>query len=156
MTDIINPLADKLEIIQLLNQFGMAIDLRNWDSFRDLFADSVVFDYSSIGEVAGTLKPEQIANTASNDLGGFQTTQHVITNHLVKLSGDTAVCKAQVRAMHLLPNEDFEPMLEIGGYYIAGLSRINSNWKIESWKFIILWSKGDLKLFDLAKKQPSD
>ena len=156
MTDLINPLADKLAIIQLLNQFGMAIDLRDWDSFRNLFADSVVFDYSSIGEVAGTLKPEEIANTARQDLGGFQATQHVITNHLVKLSGNTATCKAHVRAMHFLPNDEGESMLETGGYYIAGLSGINSNWKIESWKFIILWSKGDLKLFDLAKKQPSD
>ena len=156
MTDLINPLADKLAIVQLLNQFGMAIDLRDWDSFRALFAESVIFDYSSIGEVAGTLKPEEIANTASNDLGGFQATQHVITNHIVELSGNRATCKAHVRAMHLLPNDDFEPMLEIGGYYIAGLTRTDSNWKIESWKFIILWSKGDLKLFDLAKKQPSD
>ena len=156
MIDTINSLSDKLAIIQLLNQFGMAIDLRDWDNFRNLFADSVIFDYSSIGEIAGTLKPEEIANTARQDLGGFQATQHVITNHLIKLSGDTATCKAHVRAMHFLPNDERESMLEIGGYYIAGLSCINSNWKIESWKFIILWSKGDLKLFDLAKKQPAD
>jgi len=156
MTDLINPVSDKLAIIQLLNQFGLAIDLRDWDSFRNLFAESVVFDYSSIGEIAGTLKPEEIANTASNDLGGFKTTQHVITNHIVELSGNTATCKAHVRAMHLLPNDDLEPMLEIGGYYIAGLSRTDLSWKIESWKFVILWSKGELKLFDLAKKQPSN
>ena len=156
MTDLINPLADKLAIIQLLNQFGMAIDLRDWDSFRALFTDSVVFDYSSIGEIAGTLKPEEITNTARRDLGGFQATQHVITNHLVTLSGDTATSKAHVRAMHLLPDDNLESMLEIGGYYVAGLTRADSNWKIKSWKFIILWSKGDLKLFDLVKKQPSD
>ena len=33
----------------------MAIDLRDWESFHSLFAEEVEFDYSSIGEVAGTL-----------------------------------------------------------------------------------------------------
>ena len=152
----LNLLADKLAIIELLNQFGMAIDLRDWDDFRNLFADSVEFDYSSIGEVAGTLKPKDIANTACQDLGGFQATQHVITNHLVEHAGNKATCKAHVRAMHLLANNEQESMLEIGGYYIAGLVRTDSGWKIKTWKFIILWSKGDLKLFDLAKQQPTD
>ena len=50
--------------VEVINQFGMAIDLRDWDRFRLLFADSVEFDYSSIGEVAATLTPDEIANTA--------------------------------------------------------------------------------------------
>ena len=45
MNDLVNSITDKLAIIELFNQFGMAIDLRDWDSFRSLFADSVQFDY---------------------------------------------------------------------------------------------------------------
>ena len=147
-----NDLADRLAIIELLNQFGMAIDLRDWESFHSLFTEEVEFDYSSIDEIAGTLQADEIANTARNDLGGFQTTQHVITNHLLEIENNTATCKAHVRAMHFLLNEEKEPLLETGGYYTAELVRIDSNWKIQSWRFTILWSKGDLELFDIAKK----
>ena len=152
MNDLVNSIADKLAIIELFNQFGMAIDLRDWDSFRNLFADSVQFDYSSIGEVAGILQPDDITNTARKDLGGFNVTQHVITNHLIEIDNDTATCNAHVRAMHLLLNEKIEPLLEIGGYYTAELIRVNSNWKIKSWKFSILWSRGDFELFEMAKR----
>jgi hypothetical protein len=125
--------------------------LRNWEAFRSLFADQVEFDYSSIGEVAGTLQPEAIANTARQDLGGFQATQHVITNHTVEIQNNTATCYAHVRAMHFLPNDQGEPLLEMGGYYTAGLILTNSDWKIKSWKFTVLWSQGNLELFELAK-----
>jgi hypothetical protein len=142
---------DQLKIIQLINRFGIAIDLRDWKSFRGLFADAVEFDYSSIGEVASILDPEAIANTARNDLGSFQATQHAITNHQVELLGDNATGYAHVRAMHFLPNDQGESILEMGGYYQAGLVRIDSDWKIQSWKFTVLWSRGNQKLFDLAK-----
>lgn len=143
---------DRIQIIELLNQFGMAIDLRDWDRFRSLFADSVEFDYSSIGEVAATLAPDEIANTARQDLGGFQATQHVITNHLINLTGNEASCLAHVRAMHFLPNDRGESLLEMGGYYQAGLIKPNSVWKIKRWKFIVLWSRGNQELFDLVIK----
>ena len=152
MNDSLSTAGEKIKIIELLNQFGMAIDLRDWDSFRGLFAESVEFDYSSIGEVASILKPQQIADTARQDLGGFLATQHTITNHRIELSGNTATCKAYVRAMHVLPNEEKESMLEMGGHYNSKLTRINADWKITSWKFDIFWSKGDLRLFELAKK----
>ena len=148
--------SDRLDIIQLINHFGIAIDLRDWDTFRSLFADSVEFDYSSIGEVANTLKPEDITNTARSDLGGFQATQHVITNHLVQLQGDGANCQAHVRAIHFLPNQSGESTLEMGGHYLAELIREGNNWKIKSWKFTVLWSRGNEKLFDLARQTSND
>ena len=149
---LVKSFTDKIKIIELINRFGMSIDLRDWSSFRSLFTEQVKFDYSSIGEVAGTLSADEIVNTARRDLGGFQTTQHLISNHLIEVKNDTATANAHVRAMHFLPNEVKDPLLEMGGYYTASLVLMDSNWKIQSWKFDILWSRGDLELFELAKK----
>jgi len=151
----ISLVTDRLKIIELINQFGLSIDLRDWAKFRSLFADSVEFDYSSIGEIAGVLPPDIITNTAKNDLGGFQTTQHMITNHVIELADGEATCTAHVRAQHFLPNDRFEPMLQIGGYYNARLVSRESDWKIKGWKFTILWSIGSLELFELAKQADS-
>lgn len=78
--DNLTSLANRLRIIELVNLFGIAIDLRKWDSFRGLFTDLVEFDYSSIGVVAGNLPPDEIVNTARHDLSGFQAKQHQSTN----------------------------------------------------------------------------
>ena len=127
----LTPLADRIRIIELVNQFGMAIDLRDWESFRRLFTNSVEFDYSSIGETAGRLQLDDIVNTARRDLGGFQATQHIITNHQVKLLNNDATCYAHVRAQHFLPNDRGKPTFEMGGYYTVGLVRTDSDWKIQ-------------------------
>ncbi|MBW4647787.1 MAG: nuclear transport factor 2 family protein [Kastovskya adunca ATA6-11-RM4] len=55
----LNSLIDHLQIIQLVNQFGFAIDMRDWEMFQSLFDHAVEFDYSSIQGPAGNLKPEQ-------------------------------------------------------------------------------------------------
>ena len=144
---------EKINIIELLDRFGIAIDSRDWNTFCSLFAEKVEFDYSAIGDIAGVFSPAEITNNAQKNFAGFEVTQHVITNHQIKRSGNTASCKAYVRAMHVLPNEEVEPMLEIGGCYLAELIQTDSNWKIESWKFELFWSKGDFALFDLAKKK---
>ena len=144
--------AKKIKIIELLNRFGIAIDSRDWDTFSSLFAEEVEFDYSAIGDIAGVFPPAEITNNAQKNFGGFQVTQHVITNHQISISDNTAHCKAYVRAMHVLPNDEVESMLEIGGDYLVELIQTNSDWKIKSWKFELFWSKGDFTLFDLAKK----
>ena len=143
---------DKMSIVQLINQFGRALDLRDWKTFRNLFADSVEFDYSAIGDVAGTLSPDDIVNNARKNFSGFEATQHLITNHIVEVAGEKASCHAHVRAYHFLPNDKVKPRLEIGGYYTAKLVHLEEDWKIKQWKFSVLWISGDEELFELAKE----
>ncbi len=97
------------------------------------------------------LSPEEIANTARGDLSGFEATQHLITDHQVKVEGESATCQAHVRAIHFLPNEDGDSIFEMGGYYTVHLIRDQCDWKIQRWKFRILWSSGNQDLFKLAR-----
>ena len=154
MSDLLlTQLADQVKIVEVVNRFGMAIDLRDWEKFRSLFANPVEFDYSSIGEKAGTLHPDDIVNTARQDLGGFQSTQHLITNHQVELLSNAATCYAHVRAQHFLPHDQGESTFEMGGHYTAGLIRIGSDWKIQHWQFSVLWSCGNKELFSIARSR---
>lgn len=152
---LLTQLINRATIIEVVNRFGMTIDLRDWDNFRKLFTNSVEFDYSSIGETAGTLHPDDIVDTARKDLSGFQATQHLITNHQVELFDNAATCHAHVRAQHFLPNEQGDPLFEMGGYYTAELVRTESDWQIKRWKFSVLWSCGNQELFSIARNKPS-
>ena len=145
-------LENKLAVTETINKFGLSIDLRDWDTFRGLFTDPVGFDYSSIGEKAGdALHPDDVVGTASKDLGNFQATQHVITNHVIDLDGESAHCRAHVRAVHFLPNDQGEATFEMGGHYEAKLIQEAGQWKINEWKFHFLWSTGNEELFDIAR-----
>jgi hypothetical protein len=151
MNDEFTLLTDRINLIELVNRFGVAIDLRDWEKLQSLFLNPTEFDYSSIGVRSGHLSPEEIANTACQDLSGFQATQHSITNHQISVEGDSATCVAHVRAMHFLPNDRGDSVFEMGGYYKIQLFRIRSDWKIGRWKFIYLWSHGNNNLFKLAQ-----
>ncbi|MEL6471198.1 MAG: nuclear transport factor 2 family protein [Cyanobacteria bacterium J06623_4] len=142
---------NRAKIIEVVNRYGLAIDLHDWEGFRSLFVNPVEFDYSSIGVAAGSLQPDEIVNTARQDLSGFRATQHLITNHIVEILDDSATCLAHVRAMHFLPNDQGDNTFEMGGYYTSELVCSESDWKIQRWKFSVLWSSGNHDLFRLAK-----
>ena len=143
---------EREKIVELICRFGVAIDQRNWNKFRALFANSVEFDYSSIGDVSSVLNPDEIVENARGIFEGFEATQHVITNHQIEVEGDTANCLAYIRAMHILPNDKGEPWFEIGGYYSGKLVRVESDWKIKCWRFSVYWSRGNDRLFELGRE----
>lgn len=149
--DFLTSLADRAAIIEVVNQYGLAIDLRDWERFHNIFANPVEVDYSSIGIPVASFQPEEMVNSARQDLSGLKATQHQITNHSVEISGDTATCIAHVSAMHFLPNDQGDNTFEMGGYYTAGLIRVGSSWKIKNWKFSLLWCRGNNDIFRLAK-----
>ena len=62
MEDAVRLLLEKDRIIDIINQLFIATDKRDWPQVRGCFADTVLFDMTSLGGgTAGDLTPEQIA-----------------------------------------------------------------------------------------------
>lgn len=142
---------EREQAVELLNRFGITIDQRDWDSYANLFADSVEFDYSAIGNVSGTFSAEEITQNARGFFGSLDATQHVITNHQISLGAEGCNFQVYVRAMHFLEKAQGEPWFEIGGYYEGMLTKKEKNWKISRWKFSVYWSRGNENLFKVAE-----
>jgi hypothetical protein len=49
MNEQLQLLTNHLSVIELVNRFGLAIDLRDWDKFQSLFMNPTELDYSSKG-----------------------------------------------------------------------------------------------------------
>ena len=74
--DLLTILADRAAIIEVVNQYGLAIDLHDWERFHNIFANPVEVDYSSIGIPVASFQPEEMVNSARQDLSGLKATQH--------------------------------------------------------------------------------
>ncbi|MDL4774854.1 MULTISPECIES: nuclear transport factor 2 family protein [Thermomonosporaceae] len=142
---------DRLAITETCTRMGWHTDQREWDRLTGVFADKVTLDYTSLnGGEAAELTPDQIVDAWSGLLGAFDATQHLITNHLVTVEGDTAVCTASFQATHRLANPFGSPLWTLGGTYRFDLLRADEGWRISGVVMTATWADGNKDLMALA------
>ncbi|MCO6011247.1 nuclear transport factor 2 family protein [Actinoallomurus purpureus] len=145
---------DRLAIIETCTRMGWHADQREWGKLAGVFADKVTLDYTSLnGGEAAELTPDQIVDAWSGLLGAFDATQHLITNHLVTVEGDTAVCTASFQATHRLANPFGSPLWTLGGTYRFDLLRAEDGWRISGVVMTATWADGNKDLMALAAEK---
>lgn len=144
-------LTDRAEIVEAVDSVAFLADLRDWQRLREVFADEVLVDYTSLrgGEPQRLAAGELIAGWKER-LGGLDATQHIVANHLVELDGDEATCRAQVLATHHHPNRSGGPLWHLGGHYRYRLARRDGRWRITGTTLTVLWADGNEHLAALA------
>jgi hypothetical protein len=143
--------ADRLDVIETCTRMAWLADQREWDALREVFADEVRLDYTSLrgGEPASVARDELVESWAGL-LGKFQATQHLVANHLVTVSEDTATCTAAFQATHLLPNAYGDPIWTLGGTYRFELVRDGATWRIGAVTMTATWASGNQQIMSLA------
>ncbi|NUW46137.1 nuclear transport factor 2 family protein [Nonomuraea rhodomycinica] len=142
---------DRLAIIETCTRMAWHADQREWDRLAEVFADSVTLDYTSLnGGEPAVLTPAQIVEAWSGLLGAFDATQHLITNHLVTVDGDTATCTASFQATHRLADPFGPPLWTLGGTYRFDLVRSAGAWRIGAVVMTATWADGNRNLMSLA------
>ncbi|WP_199487779.1 nuclear transport factor 2 family protein [Actinomadura spongiicola] len=143
--------ADRLAIIEACTRMAWYADQRELNRLGEVFADSVTLDFtSSHGGVPVTLTPAQIVEVWAGLLGAFDATHHLVTNHLVTLEGDSAVCAAAFHATHRLSDPSGGPLWTQGGTYQFDLVRVEGVWKIAGVVMAATWADGNRNLMSLA------
>jgi hypothetical protein len=143
--------SDEQLIIETCTRMAWHTDRREWTLLTEVFADRVVLDYTSLnGGEPVELTPDQVVAGWSNALGGFDATHHMITNHLVRTTGDTAVCTASFQATHRLANPLGSPLWTLGGTYRFDLVRLDGRWRIGGIVMTATWADGNKDLLTLA------
>ena len=142
---------NRLGVIETCTRMAWHADQREWDALRDGFADQVLLDYTSLqgGEPASVSRDELVESWARL-LGKLAATQHLITNHLVSVAGDTATCTAAFQATHLLPNAHGDPIWTLGGTYHFELVRDGPAWRISALTMTATWASGNQQIMSLA------
>jgi hypothetical protein len=120
-------MADREDIIELINLYGFAMDTQRWDLFDRIFTEDVDADYGPTSRWSDRTR-------FKSDFGSFHelfdATQHVMTNHLVKVDGDKAASHTY-GSWRLIRHAAGEPPVWDGtGWYDDQWVRQPEGWRI--------------------------
>lgn len=120
-------MADREDIIELINLYGFAMDTQSWDLFDRIFTEDCDADYGATSH--WTDRAQFKADFGSfHEL--FDATQHVMTNHLVKIEGDRASSHTY-GAWRLVRHAAGDPPVWDGtGWYDDQWVRTADGWRI--------------------------
>ncbi len=142
--------ADRMAVSDVVIQYATALDQRNWSLLRSILCERIWIDYRSFD-------PELNLEMAADEwvdrvkgLGGFDATQHLSTNHVHHLSGDSGTCVSYMHAGHFLSRPDGDYFCFLYGYYTTELTRYPDGWKIHKVTLDITARHGDSRVFGWA------
>jgi len=134
---------ERQEICDLLNKYCRALDNRDWASLASCFTPNAVAIYAELGIQQGY---PAIEATCRKALERFDSSQHLIANYDIEISGDTATASCYLHAQHTKAGKKGGENLTLGGTYYDDLVRTPQGWRIRQRNLRILWQEGNPEL----------
>ena len=120
-------MADREDIVELINLYGFAMDTQRWDMFDRIFTEHCDADY---GETSHWTERAQFKSDFGSFHELFDATQHVMTNHLVSITGDKAAAHTYGMWRLIRHAAGDPPVWDGTGYYDDLLVRTDAGWRI--------------------------
>jgi 3-phenylpropionate/cinnamic acid dioxygenase small subunit len=130
-------LADRLDVIDVVNRYATALDARDWDLLDRVFAEDVRAEFGR--PLPGRAAVKELVRA---HLGGCGPTQHLLANHRVEVAGDEATCVTSVRAFHAGRGSRAGQTYELFGEYHDRLRRGASGWRIVARRMVVTHETG--------------
>jgi len=143
---------DELAVAETVYRYALGVDTRDWAMYRAQFADRVHVDFSSYsGRPPADIAADDWVAGVQPLFTGLHATQHMMTNPLVDVDGDTARIRMYVQATHVLDPADPASVFTVGGYYDDDLVRSGDRWIFTGVKLTVLWRTGDQSIMEKAR-----
>lgn len=139
MTDELQELLDKQEIIDLTIAYGWLLDHGPRERLHEVFTDDAVANY--MGEEFRGL--QTIIDKVESALGPLSVSQHIVSNQQVRLDGDRATARCYLHAQHTLRGTEGGDNFVMAGRYEDQLVRTPDGWRITHRRLTIDWTEGN-------------
>ena len=130
---------DEKAIVDLTIAYAWALDTKQFDDLRLIFAADAV------GDLAGVHCEGLDAITAriERPLSRLDATQHLVSNHQVHVDGDTATCRCYLIGQHVKKGTPGGDTFVIAGTYEDELARTSDGWRIAHRTLDVVWTDGN-------------
>ena len=146
-------LAEKDAVISLITSLFIATDRKDWATVKSCFADSVLFDMTSMtGGKASWIPPAELIAGWKRGLTPIQAVHHQTGNFQIKLDGSRADAFCYGIAYHYLPNRTGRHTRVYVGSYDISLIRNGARWRIDRFKFNLKFMDGNAHLEKYARR----
>ncbi|QLY27761.1 nuclear transport factor 2 family protein [Nocardia huaxiensis] len=145
MTDT-TVLADRIEIGDTITKLFVYCDQFRWDEMlTTVLAEELWFD-NGFGDPAGPRTATDIVKTWAEGLGALDAVHHQAGNHLIDLTGDTALAHADSIAVHVKNDAAHGRTRTFVGSYVLGLRRTTAGWRIDRFEYKLKTIEGNADL----------
>ena len=133
-------LVDRMEITDTSLKYATGVDMRDKELYRSCFTDEIEIDFTSM-EIEGPKKisADEWVDQAFTLVGAYESTQHIITNHVININGDEATYEAYLQAQHY----NADSIFTVGGYYSNKVVKTPEGWKICKLKLTSTWTQNN-------------
>lgn len=137
----------KEEVKQVVNRLFISTDNRDWDTVKQLFAPTVLFDVTSmVGGDPVTMTPGDIVAAWDKGLKPLKAIHHQAGNYIVSVDQDRAEVFCYGIASHYLPNKtNLNTRIFVGSYNFH-LTMNSDTWQIDKFKFNLKYIDGNPNL----------
>jgi 3-phenylpropionate/cinnamic acid dioxygenase small subunit len=143
-----NALATRLSVEDVVVRLFVATDERDWKTVESCFADSFIFDMTSMtGGEPATITPRQVTQMWSEGLKALDHVHHQAGNFRTAINGDRARVRCYAIALHHRAKiKAAEKTRRFVGSYEYELTDQQGSWRITSFKFLLKFIDGNLEL----------
>ena len=128
---------DRARITDVMARYATAVDTRDIDRLSTCFTADAVGGYWPGQDLRGR---DAITGFIAGAIGGFRATQHLIGTHTFDFDGDVATTSTYVHAAHVVPDENGERVMVVGGRYVDRFVIEGGEWLIAERRFESLWT----------------
>lgn len=141
----LNTLIDRQEIIDLLVRYTTAVDTKNWALLAQCLTPDAVADY---GEDFGCYEGYPAIETVLKSFHALDVSQHMLSNFVVEIDGDSAKTICYVHAQHYMAGAEGGEFFTVGGTCEDEVIRTDNGWRIKKRTFTATWAEGNAGMFD--------
>jgi 3-phenylpropionate/cinnamic acid dioxygenase small subunit len=147
MEGIFRPIDHYVAIVALLNRYATAVDTRDWDLLASCFTEDATAELPLTGHHRGN---RTIAATLRQLLGGLDSTQHIISNHVIEFVDGEVRTTCYFQAQHYVRGAAGGSTFTSGGRYRDRLVEANGEWRIRHRTIERMWTDGNSSLLPPA------
>jgi hypothetical protein len=136
-------MSDRLEIIETVTRYSYGLDQRIWSEWDLAFTPEAVIDFSYWG--LEPCRPTELRERFAKNDGVRISGQHLLSNQIIWLDGDTARSHAEFTLTTLAHSETtgFADRNLGGGFYEDRLRRTTAGWRITHRRGVGKWHYQD-------------